>query len=499
MKIKYIFSLTLSLFLLTAATAAPAEIYKWVDDQGKIHYGDASKQKPGSLEKIVIQDKYSVRQAKQQTPIQHDPDQPSRTVVLNDFTMELPGSDVRNILVGRIVCKQPVDLYWASGLLKIERKSLGPMFTRVLTEQGYRARVGDVVRAEGELQLSGKINKIFLNTCIRNKKRNLTQDSTYLRIEWTLFDPLKDKVVLEVSSEGSHHGIKLKPVENGRVKSIDQALEVALVNLLANPKFVAKLDTPVDLEVVREQVEKISLKLNYSDRQSSFEEEAEQLKDRTVIVKTKEGHGSGVFIAEGGYILTNAHVVGDEKEFEILSGSGNYQAKLLRKNDARDVALLRVDEPFTAPSPVSISRKPSGIGEELYVIGTPLDIKFSQTITRGIVSAKRMIRGMNFIQTDAAINFGNSGGPVFNRHGELVAITVSSVMTREGASMNINYLIPIDDALHRLDIDGDYSTLSMLDNIIPSINIKQEMKKDSVRGRVIKMIYDWLNQPVFHL
>jgi serine protease Do len=91
-------------------------------------------------------------------------------------------------------------------------------------------------------------------------------------------------------------------------------------------------------------------------------------------------------------------------------------------------------------------------GDEIYVIGTPLDLSLSETITKGIVSAERIIDGQPYLQTDAAINPGNSRGPAFDANGELVAIAVAGIFTSSGASVNINYLIPIDEAMKSLNI-----------------------------------------------
>ncbi len=486
----------LSILLLLPALSG-ADIYKWVDDNGKVHFGDNQKKNISDVEEVIIKDKYTVTVAKELSPIIHEGDQKTRTVVLNEIALDLPDSDERNVLIGRIVCNQPVDLYWTKGFASLKKEFLGQHFVNAIEKHGYLARVGDVIREEGELELSGKIKKVFLNSCTKIKSRKLTQDSTYMKIEWTLYDPLIDKEVLTFVTQGSHHGIKEKPVVDGRSVSVSAAFKMAVTNMLANKEFVSELNKNVDIQFAKDETEKLNLKLDFSSDLDSFEESAQDLKDRTVIVKTKEGHGSGVFIAEDGYILTNAHVVRDEETFNIISGSGNFSATLVKKNSARDVALLKIEKKSSAPTPVSIGKKTMHAGEELYVIGTPLDMKFSHTITRGIVSAKRTIRGMEYLQTDAAVNFGNSGGPVFNKRGELVAITVSSVMTREGASLNINYLIPIEDALNRLNIGGKYSTLNILDSFIPDLDIPYEDR--SIKDRIVITIYEWLNKPVIHL
>jgi S1-C subfamily serine protease len=81
-------------------------------------------------------------------------------------------------------------------------------------------------------------------------------------------------------------------------------------------------------------------------------------------------------------------------------------------------------------------------------------MSLNNSITKGILSARRTINGLVYYQTDASINHGNSGGPVFDASGELVALTVAGVFTQGGASLNVNYLIPIEDALTKLNIES---------------------------------------------
>jgi serine protease Do len=495
------------ILLLTLSTGAICDIYKWTDEHGKVHFGDNSHKADttNEIETVTVKDKYTVPVAEELTPIAYRGEDTTRTVVFNEITLDLPGADQRNVLIGRVVCGRPVDLYWTQGFAKLEHKYLGPVVEKVIEEQGYSARSGNLIREAGDLKLTAKIKKIFLNTCVKNEKRKLSQDSTYLKVEWTLNDPMTDKDIVVFTSEGSHIGAHKKAVVEGTNKSLAASFTMAIKNALSNKVFVQSLSEKLGIDRSKiSRGEELKLDLNYSTDSKAFEDSAEELKKRTVIVKTENGHGSGVFIAANGYILTNAHVVGDESEFDIVSETDNYIATLVKKNAVRDVALLKIKGTDSTPTPVSISKATPGIGEALYVIGTPLDMKFSHTITRGIVSAKRQMRGMNYIQTDASINFGNSGGPVFNRKGELIAISVSSLMTQEGATLNINYLIPIDDALLGLNVEPKLSVKGFFKNLLSdrnSTNAQDGSKPSEAdwRDQLIDRVYDWLNEPVYHL
>ena len=121
---------------------------------------------------------------------------------------------------------------------------------------------------------------------------------------------------------------------------------------------------------------------------------------------------------------------------------------------------------------VTISKNKMTEGDTVYVIGTPLDVSLSNTVTKGVYSAHRRLNGLPFYQTDAAINAGNSGGPAFNEQGELVGISVAGLFTREGASLNVNYLIPIDNAVTILNIKPE-------PNISHILNVANEPPKQA--------------------
>lgn len=92
-------------------------------------------------------------------------------------------------------------------------------------------------------------------------------------------------------------------------------------------------------------------------------------------------------------------------------------------------------------------------GTPVYIMGTPLSESLSYTVTRGIVSAVRKMEDEQlYYQTDAGVNPGNSGGPAFDPAGEVVAMAVSGLLTRQGGSLNINFLIPIDEVLGSLTV-----------------------------------------------
>ncbi len=157
--------------------------------------------------------------------------------------------------------------------------------------------------------------------------------------------------------------------------------------------------------------------------------------------------GSGFIITADGFVLTNAHVVEAADEITVkLTDKREFKARVIGSDRRTDIALLKID---TTGLPVVRFGDPNRlrVGEWVVAIGSPFG--FENTVTAGIVSAKgRSLPQENFvpfIQTDVAVNPGNSGGPLFNMRGEVVGIN-SAIYSRTGGFMGLSFAIPIDVA-----------------------------------------------------
>src|SRR5713226_2702533 len=176
-----------------------------------------------------------------------------------------------------------------------------------------------------------------------------------------------------------------------------------------------------------------------------------------------EGAGSGFVIDPRGYILTNFHVVEGAQSIEVVLGDqSHYPAKFVGADQRNDVALVKIDP--KGKHLVALSLGDSGslqVGQKVLAIGNPFG--FQSTLTTGVVSALgRTVQTSQTtfideaIQTDAAINRGNSGGPLINSHGEVIGIN-SAIYTPSGTTAGIGFAIPINSAkriAHDLMTDG---------------------------------------------
>jgi serine protease Do len=164
------------------------------------------------------------------------------------------------------------------------------------------------------------------------------------------------------------------------------------------------------------------------------------------------GTGSGFIIGADGTILTNAHLVRDANEVTVkLTDRREYRAKVLGSDPKTDVAVLKIDAK-NLPVVTLGNTKDLRAGEWVLAIGSPFG--FENTVTAGVVSAKgRSLpddTAVPFIQTDVAVNPGNSGGPLFNARGEVVGIN-SQIYSRSGGYQGVSFAIPIDLAIRVKD------------------------------------------------
>ncbi|HYD97648.1 MAG TPA: DegQ family serine endoprotease [Noviherbaspirillum sp.] len=162
------------------------------------------------------------------------------------------------------------------------------------------------------------------------------------------------------------------------------------------------------------------------------------------------GVGSGFIISADGFVLTNAHVVdGADDVFVTLTDKREFKAKIIGVDKRTDVAVVKIDG-NNLPRLIIGDPNKLRAGEWVIAIGSPFGL--DNTVTAGIVSAKARDTGdyLPLIQTDVAVNPGNSGGPLINMRGEVIGIN-SQIYSRSGGYMGISFAVPIDEAMRVAD------------------------------------------------
>lgn len=252
----------------------------------------------------------------------------------------------------------------------------------------------------------------------------------------------------------------------------------ALVVILVVVVIMDLVDSYVPLKDILTKTVNYTTQKEVTVTDEGIADAVEKLYDATVIVKITNGGkvigwGSGVVYNKDqkyGYIFTNHHVVEDARDIVIEYTDGTETSgEVLGSDEYADVAVIRVD--VNTIKAVAEIGKSEGLrpGDTVFAVGTPIDLAYKFTVTRGILSGKdRMVEMtnndrynmsasdswyMNLLQIDASINSGNSGGPLANSNGEVIGITNSKLSSTYSSTSieNIGFAIPIEDALSVAD------------------------------------------------
>jgi serine protease Do len=193
------------------------------------------------------------------------------------------------------------------------------------------------------------------------------------------------------------------------------------------------------------------------ERANSVLELVKRIGEAVVQVRTPSGLGSGFFINEDGFLITNFHVIENETQISIevyhqrhgeLDRKTYKQIRIIALNKFGDLALLKVDD-RDAPKFKYVelgSADALSVGEKVFAVGSPLGLE--RTVTEGILSTKtREMAGTLYLQTTAQINPGNSGGPLFNMSGDVIGVTNMKATAGEG----LGFAIPVESVKFFLD------------------------------------------------
>jgi serine protease Do len=209
------------------------------------------------------------------------------------------------------------------------------------------------------------------------------------------------------------------------------------------------------------------------------------------LQEVPRGVGSGFILSSDGFIVTNHHVVdGADEIYVTLNDEREFKAKKVGSDKRTDIALLKIEATNLQAANLGDSQK-TRVGEWVLAIGSPFG--FENTVTAGIISSKSRDTGdyLPFIQTDAAVNPGNSGGPLINSKGEVIGIN-SQIISRSGGYQGISLSIPIDEAnrvIEQLKSKGVVTRgwLGIGANDL-SKEIAKELGLDSAKGAIIRQV-----------
>ena len=296
-----------------------------------------------------------------------------------------------------------------------------------------------------ELQLGALITNLRLRYCYREALpfKEFWDTSLLMNVEWQVYSVTQGKVVARLTTTGA---FQTKTKNPSLVELLSGGFADNVRRLTQSDEFRKTIarrstgDTPAPAMSAAQAA--ILFKPSATGKAPL------STAVRSVVsIFAGDGLGSGVLISSDGYILTNHHVAGASGRVRVRWADGvETVGEVIRSDARRDIALIKTPARATA---LGLRTSPPELGETVFAVGTPLEKELAGTLTRGIISADRLIEGQRWLQSDVAVTHGNSGGPLLDESGAVLGLTAWGIEPG-GASANINFFIPIADALKAL-------------------------------------------------
>ena len=342
-------------------------------------------------------------------------------------------------------CNGSGDIIYTKSLHQYLTARMTKVFKERTAELGYPkyqssdSAFADSAAAAADFRVGFTVVDMNYKICARAHEVSGTAS---IKLKAELFSNKLQKVLYSRTIDGNYASAESVKMDI----FFDGLLGNALDQMLGDQKYVAAYrddallasETPADLIAVR----------NGAKPKDSVKKDSKGILSAVVTIETGTSSGSGFYIGRDGYIITNEHVVGAAKYVKVrLPGGYAVSGEVVRREPARDVALIKTN--IEPPTAMFVRVSAVSVGEEVFAIGSPFGEQLSSTVTRGILSGERTLNEQKFIQSDVAVNPGNSGGPLVDADGALIAIADVKIRNAEGIAL----FIPIAEVLAQLGLN----------------------------------------------
>jgi S1-C subfamily serine protease len=381
----------------------------------------------------------------------------TKPIAFRKIVVKVPRNTPIGSVGAGLSCMKYADFTPRGGRYSLDEELFNDIFREELEAANYEV-VGDPDQLFGDPEMdranyfiAGLINDIESNVCYPWAGYGNTETasaSVYMKIEWQIYDTLRRQVVMKVTTEGSSE--TEEAISRGDSITMESAFAIAVRNLLADQEFHNLVrHGKRDLQIV-DAPALVSLAPADLTINASAGIDGDQLSQSVAIVRSASGHGSGFMITPD-ILMTNEHVIGGADKVRLIFGDGfEVEGTVVDRDTYRDVALVQLID--SERTPLSIGTTRINVGEDVYSYGAPLSEDYGGSLRKGIVSAYRISEGLDFIQSDADVNPGNSGGPLLDKDGNVVGVAVKGVFVAGAGTQGINFFIPIDRALAAFDV-----------------------------------------------
>ena len=392
---------------------------------------------------------------------QHDPvraeENGSDTIEFSKFILKLPADRVIGTIETGNPCVGHAPLTWKTGLDSQVAEGLGQLLLNELSTAGYStlgdhdSLFEDLHDRKAEYVIAGIIRDIQANVCYDNPKKRIGTAEASLSVAWQVFSRRSKSVELKVTTVGSS---ETTTVAESAPEAVTRAFVSAARNLLADSRFHDLVSEPAVRSRKRNDPITIAYETRASRSSPSVESIVSDSRMGVVTVFAGDVMGSGFVISPDGYLLTDEHVVGDARYVRVQFVTGRQvNGEVVRTDRRRDVALVKLESDIYPYLPLGESSRVQP-GTDVFAIGTPLAQNLGQTVTKGVVSGYGEEDGLRVLRSDVPVHRGNSGGPLLDRSGIVVGMSVSGFMLLpDGVGVGLNAFIPIEEALTTLAIE----------------------------------------------
>lgn len=441
--------------LASSGEAEGAEVYKWTDDKGQVHFSDKP---PPSGDKSAQRNVSQVRltsagpsfNLRRMLPIADSGGASRVPLRLASLSHSLLAPGQADLTPGTyftgVGCSESVPLVLLSEEVSFEQPRFQAIAVGAFADAGWS--ISGTNASGSGMDLNGEIAHLRVDRCAAPEGVVGGGGArAYMRVRWTLTGPAGESLY-RGSSEGAHDGWAAG-IEYSL--AIEKALAMAANNLLADQAFVDKVrGQRFSGAAVSASGAATEASVRWGDATGGFQQRSAGIQGATLMVQARENSGSGVIIDLSGWALTSARVVGRQPNVMVLIGKLSLPAAVVKRDELSDVALLRfVRNQFTS---VLVAPNPVLPGDVVHIVSAPLAPGAVNSITRSSVASEEAVLGKQRLQLASTEKFSNAGAPVFNQYGELSGLVVMDP-AHGGKGVEGLRMVPILQALNALGID----------------------------------------------
>jgi serine protease Do len=395
--------------------------------------------------------------------------QAQNSVKLDKVLMDLPAGTPWLSMRTDVFCMQtPIDRTWTGGREPQDLSPFSASFKTELDKAGYKVvtpgetDLFDENLGASDYEAAAVITDERIHACQKKSGefghlrelfsgeehgRSDVKGDGSMTINWQIYSRIKKQVVAHITTQGQSR--LERGVPGGTARLVVEAFADNVRALSANADFRAAINAPKPLTAGFQMPGQQSA-IGLAGSLKAGPRKIADAVASVVTIMNDIGSGSGALVSMDGYILTDAHVVGDDKQARIRWSDGpETLGQVVRVAKNRDVALIK-----TSPgdrSPLAIRRGPVTPGQRVYAIGSPRGKRFASTVSSGVISADRVFDGLRYIQSDTMVSPGSSGGPLLDETGAVIGLTDLGIQNDGPAGLNL--FTPIGDAMDFLSLE----------------------------------------------